>query len=329
MNEIFLDECDLSYIPSTRGPDVLKFEKTMAEYLKVDDCVAVNSGTSALHLSLLACGVGPKDTVIVPATTFVATANAVLYTGARVKLVDIDLKSWNLPALIKEKEYKKAKAIVPVSLYGNRVEIPHYNVSHYECNPYHQNIILDLAEAIHLDFGTDKYCCYSFNGNKTMTTGAGGLITGPDLNTIRKLIRPAYSNHLAYNYGMAAENARLGLKQILKLSDYIKKKEEINSAYRNYLHFLRFQGNIPGPYWMTACLFPEHIDIPTLQLRLEMRGIPTRRIFKPLNHYKHLPDGKIHKNSEYIFKHGLVLPSSTKNSEENIYEVCKAIKKLI
>ena len=324
---IFLDECDLSYIPSTRGPDVRKFEKAMAQYLEVDDCVAVNSGTSALHLALLACGIGRGDTVVVPATTFVATANAVLYTGAKVKLVDIDPETWNLPA----KEYKKAKTVIPVHLYGNKIERPVYidlagTITEIE---FSSKVVCDCAEAIHIKPRPHIYSCYSFNGNKTMTTGAGGLIAGPDLDTIRRLIKPAYSNFLAYNYGMAAENARLGLKQILKLSDYLKKKKEINSIYRDHLYFLEFQGKKPGPFWMTACLFPEHIDIPTFQLRLEMRGIPTRRIFKPLNHYKHLSDNKIYSNAEYIYKHGLCLPSSTKNDSEQIFEICQTIKKLI
>jgi len=317
---IYLDEADLDYVPSTKGEDVWKFEKAMAQYLEVEDCVAVNSGTSALHLALLACGVGRKDAVIVPATTFVATANAVLYTGAKVKLVDIDLNTWCMKNISSQLKFKK-KAAIPVALYGGSLIATARNIK----------LIHDRAEAINLKpENSNDYYCYSFNGNKTITTGAGGLITGPNLDTIRKLIKPAYSNCLAYNYGMAAENARLGLKQILKLSDYLKKKEEINSAYRDYLYFLKFQGNKPGPYWMTACLFPEYIDIPTLQLRLEMHGIPSRRIFKPLNHYKHLADGKIYKNAEFIYKHGLVLPSSVKNnSEESIYEICQTIKKLI
>jgi dTDP-4-amino-4,6-dideoxygalactose transaminase len=104
---IYLDEADLDYIPSTKGEDVHKFEKAMSEYLGVKDCVATNSGTSALHLSLLACGIGLKDTVVVPATTFVATANAVLYTGAKVKIVDVDSETWNL----KNEGYKFYKKV--------------------------------------------------------------------------------------------------------------------------------------------------------------------------------------------------------------------------
>ena len=86
---IYLDECSLDYIPSTRGIDVQEFEIAMGKYLGVDQCVATNSGTSALHLALLACGIGRRDKVLVPATTFIATANAVSYTGAKVILQDV------------------------------------------------------------------------------------------------------------------------------------------------------------------------------------------------------------------------------------------------
>ena len=316
---IYLDEADLDYIPSTIGEDVRKFEKAMAEYLGVDDCVATNSGTSALHLSLLACGIGRGDTVVVPATTFVATANAVLYTGAKVKLVDIDPETWN----IEDRTYKSS-AVIPVCLYGASTKIK-FSVKK-AC------LVWDCAEGI--CFAIDKdtignYAAYSFNGNKSMTTGGGGLVAGKSLDAVRQLMKPAKSDCLAYNYGMPAHNARLGLEQLKKLPEYLEKKTTFNKIYREELSFLKFQKAEPGPCWMTAALFPEWIDIEQFKVRLELRGIPTRRIFKPLNHYKHLAGGKTYENAEYIYKHGLCLPSSTKNYSEDIYEVCQTIKKLI
>jgi perosamine synthetase len=320
MSKIFLDEADLGYIPSTIGEDVQKFEKAMAEYLGVSEVVATNSGTSALHLALLACGIGRKDTVVVPATTFVATGNAVLYTGAKVELVDVDSENWCLPAGV----YKRARAVVPVSLYG--------------CKPYLSirpkgSVIHDFAEAIHFRSMAD-WGCYSFNGNKTMTTGGGGMVAGRDLDVIRQLIKPAYHNGMAYNYGMPAHNARLGLEQLKKLPEYLEKKTTFNKIYREELDFLKFQKAEPGPCWMTAALFPEWVNIEQLQIRLQARGIPTRRIFKPLNHYPQFEAYTfrgpiIYTNAEYLYKHGLCLPSSTKNSPEDIYKVCKTIKKLI
>lgn len=329
---IYLDEPDLDYVPSTRGEDVRTFERAMAEYLGVDDCVAVNSGTSALHLALLACGIGRGDTVVVPACTFVATANAVLYTGAKVRISDIDSKDWHLL----RGTHKKLDAVIGVSLYGNPK-------SNFRSTEPSIPVIGDYAEAIHLKppVNTHKYTCYSFNGNKTITTGSGGLIVGFHLGKIRDLINPAHTNGLAYNYGMAAENARLGLRQLEHLDDYIELKKEFNRMYREELPFLKFQGNEPGPYWMTAAAFPEWVNIKQLKFRLEIRGIRTRRIFKPLNYYKHLrwkrwwpvtnwfKRGPPYPNAEYLYQHGLVLPSSVKNKYDQIYSVCKTIKKLI
>jgi perosamine synthetase len=319
---IYLDEADLDYISSTKGVDVRIFEREMAEYLDVDDCVAVNSGTSALHLALLACGVNWGYPVAVPATTFVATANAVLYTGATVKLVDIELKNWGLPHEV----IKNTDAVVPVSLYGGEVT---YSIL-FDDYP----VILDLAEGLGSIMGkngTVDYSCYSFNGNKTMTTGGGGLIVGGDLDKIRRLMRPAYCNKLAYNYGMPAVNARLGLEQLKKLNEYLIKKETFNNIYREELSFLTFQEAAPGPYWMTACIFP--CDAKEFRLKLAARDIPTRRIFKPLNHYSHIYElhgvKKKYKNAEYLYKHGLCLPSSVRNTEKDIMYVCKTIKEVL
>ncbi len=328
---IYLDEAPLDYIPSTKGEDVRKFEKAISEYLGVSDCVAVNSGTSALHLALMACGIGRGDVVVVPAITFVATANAVLYTGAKVKIVDIDLTNW----LMEQCSLKKVSGALPVNLYGNSYKIG-WPIGT-------KTIIIDSSHDLTRQrWGIVNNYCYSFNGNKTMTTGGGGLIVGDNLEEIRKMIHPAYSNSIAYNYGMPAHNAILGLQELSTLSDKLKKKEEFNKIYREELYFLKFQGDKPGPYWMTACLFPEYINIDRFQLRLEMRGIPTRRIFEPLNHYKHLrfnrwwlPTNWFRKkttfpNAEYLYKHGLCLPSSLKeNQPEDILTVCKTIKELI
>jgi perosamine synthetase len=185
------------------------------------------------------------------------------------------------------------------------------------------------SEAIHTKGHKGWYSTYSFNGNKTMTTGGGGIVAGNNLAKIRELIKPAYHDGLAYNYGMPAHNARLGLEQLKKLPKYLEKKTTFNKIYREELSFLKFQKDEPGPCWMTAALFPEWVNIERLQIRLRGRGIPTRRIFKPLNHYKHLADGKTYPNAERIYKHGLCLPSSVKNSEKDILETCRAIKKLM
>ena len=105
------------------------------------------------------------------------------------------------------------------------------------------------------------------------------------------------------------------------------KKNKFNEIYRNELGELTFQDG-GGNWWLTACLFPYHIDICDLQFRLS-EDVPTRRVFRPLTHYGHLFDGEVYSTAEYLYMHGLCLPSSVKNTEDQIYDVCKTIKKLI
>ena len=323
---IYLDETSLDYIPSTRGIDVQNFEIAMGKYLGVDQCVAVNSGTSALFLALKACGIGKGDKVLVPATTFIATANAVSYTGARVVLSDVDSKHWCLRTDVDKTRWRFStgkEAVIPVCLYGNY----DFNFDVFPPCP----TILDAAEMvepINLNKSVD-YFCFSFNGNKNMTTGGGGLIVGNKLDKIRQMIKPGTYDGIGYNYGMPALNARLGLKQLKLLDAHKEKKQHFNKIYReNLKHRLTFQ-NVTGTPWMTAALFPAGTDISETQHRLKDRGVPTRRVFKPLNHFKPYRDGKTYPVSEEIWERGLCLPSSVKNSKEDIYEVCQIIKKLL
>jgi perosamine synthetase len=324
---IYLDEPDLEYIPSTRGNGVAEFERKMADFLGVNDCVAVNSGTSALFLSLLACGIGPEDEVVVPATTFVATANAVLMTGAKVVLCDVDKDSWLLDwaSNIELVYHPVLEAIVPVSLYGNTFN---EDVSFFRVN-----VIVDNSEALGNPRVNGDYFCYSFNGNKTITTGGGGLIIGANLDKIREIINPGSYDGLGYNLGMPALNARLGIEQLKNADRYIAKKNRFNEIYRSELDgFVTLQEsshNADSSWWMTACLFPEHINIDELRGKLLYDGIPTRRIFRPLNHYAHLKDAKTYPVAEYLYEHGLCLPSSVRNSEDDIYIICEIIKKYI
>ena len=326
LTNIYLDETSLDYIPSTRGIDVQNFEIAIGKYLGVDKCVATNSGTSALFLALKACGVGRGDKVLVPATTFIATANAVSYTGAKVVFTDVDPKHWCLP----DNHFKKFKVIIPVCLYGNW-EIT-YRIRG------EQQLVYDASEGIeklnHDSSATDSlripfYFCYSFNGNKNMTTGGGGLIVGEDLDEIRKMINPGTYNGVGYNYGMTALSARLGLEQLKLLDAHKEKKKRFNQIYReNLKHRLKFQ-EVTGTPWMTAVLFPKGSDIIGIQHKLNDRGIPTRRVFEPLNHFKPYMDGKTYPVAEDIWKRGLCLPSSVRNSEGDIHEICQKIKALL
>ena len=323
---IYLDETSLDYIPSTHGIDVQNFEIAMGEYLRVNQCVAVNSGTSALFLALKACGIGKGDKVLVPATTFIATANAVSYTGARVVLSDVDPVHWCLHTKVDKTRWRFSmgkEAVIPVCLYGN------YDFNFDKSTPC--PTILDAAEMvepINLNKSID-YFCFSFNGNKNMTTGGGGLVAGMGLDKIRQMIKPGTYDGVGYNCGMPALNARLGMKQLKLLDKHKEKKKRFNQIYRaNLKHRLTFQ-KVTGTPWMSAVLFPKGTDILGLQHVLKDKGVPTRRVFEPLNHFTPYRDGETYPVAEDIWNRGLCLPSSVRNRDEDIYKVCQIIKRLL
>ena len=315
---IYLDENPYTKY-STRSPKVAEFEKAMAQYLGVSDCVAVNSGTSALHLALLACGIEDYDTVIIPVLTFIATANAISYTGAGILFEDVHPKTWVMCGHYDE------DFIVGVDLYGN------------ECDAatYLGNNIGDCAESLGLDATRSYQCeCYSFNGNKTMSTGSGGLIVGLDIEKIRELAnvgrKKGEFNSIGYNYRMNGISAEMGLKQLPYLDKWVAKKRRFNQIYREQLSdIIQFQEPTPGSnpsWWFTAGLFEKGRDIISLQKKLSANGIPTRRIFQPLNQLKPYRTEERFPVAEDIYNRGLCLPSSTLNSEKDILRACKIIK---
>jgi len=308
---------------------VREFEIAMARYLGVSGCIATNSCTAAMHLALMECGVGSGHELIIPALTFVATRNVIEYVGAKPIISDVDLETWCITDKTIPRKGKIPKGIISVDLFGNPVGINKEFIKLAFSNLFGNQFFLisDSAESLGTKDPYDEsvdYLCYSFNGNKTMTTGGGGLLIGENLNYIREKINPGHYNGIGYNYRMTGLSAALGLAQLKRLPEFLKKKRRFNEIYRNELdELVTFQKATPDSnpsWWFTACLFPEHIHIAELQNKLLEHHIPTRRIFKPL---ADLP------NANYIYKHGLCLPSSTLNTEEDIYQICKVIKQLI
>ncbi len=316
---IYLDQSNISGIEiytitrtlrnnqvSTAGTTVQEFEQAMAKWLGVIDCIATNSGTSALHLALME-RVRPKDKVIIPALTFVATRNVLAYVEANPIIKDVDIETWLLPSRL----YIGYPLTMVVDLYGN---------------PFHGfATFYDSAESLGAWRGYHSaLTCYSFNGNKVMTTGGGGLLVGPDLDNIRAKLNPGSYDGTGYNYRMPALNAALGLGQLQRLDGFLEKKRRFNQIYRDELPMLKFQEATPGSepsWWMSCCLFEQGAEV--IQTALKERDIPTKRIFKPLADRESCP------NAWYIYDHGLCLPSSTLNEDEDILTVCKKIRGIL
>jgi len=224
-----------------QGPKVKEFEDRFAEYVGVKNAVAVNSGTAALHVALLAAGVKPGDEVIVPSFTFIATANSVLYCNARPVFADIREDSFNMDvADVERKVTEKTKAIIPVHLYGQVADMKELmqlasekNIAVVEDACQSHGALCDGKKA-----GSFSLGCFSFYPTKNMTTGEGGMITTDDdgLAESCRVIRShgsrkRYYHHiLGFNYRMTDINAAIGLAQLQKLDGFNGKRIE-NASY--------------------------------------------------------------------------------------------------
>jgi perosamine synthetase len=338
---------------STVGPLVSQFEERFRRHIDVAGAVTTQSGTAAIHLALYELGIGPGDEVIVPALTFIATANPVVYVGATPVLADVDPKTFNISAEeIERKITEKTKAIIPVHLYGNPCEMDKIISMAKRRGLY---VIEDATESLGARYGKrhmgtfGDLGCFSFNGNKIITTGGGGMIVGNDAkrlehvkflsNQAKNLTESLGHTHpeIGFNYRMTNIEAALGLAQMDSLNLFLKKKKRFNTIYREGLtgiNGLRFQESLEGAesaFWFTCVLFDRDIEVAPLIRKLKDKGVPTRRIFPPLTEsspYKNLKRGA-YKNSYDIYRRGLCLPSSTLNREEDIYRACGILKETV
>lgn len=341
---------DSGYV-STIGPYVSEFETKFAKYIGVKKAVSVQSGTSAIHISLYELGIGKGDEVIVPVLTFIATVNPVIYVGAKPVFVDVDIKTWNIDLNeIEKKITKRTKAIIPVHLYGNPCNMDEIIKI---AKKHRLFVIEDATESLGARYkgkhtGTfGDFGCFSFNGNKIITTGGGGMVVSRDrdrIEHIRFLINQArdgsreyYHTEVGFNGRMTNIEAALGLAQMERLKGFLKSKRRYNSIYREELkkvgsiHFQEEYDNAVSSCWFTCIVFEKGKDSVMLEKALNDKGIPVRRVFMPIVEF---PPYKSYKregygNSYRIYERGLCLPSSTLNSEDDVYYVCRTIKKLI
>lgn len=330
---------------SSASEIVDEFEEKIANYLNINkDCVlATNSGTSALHLALIGAGVKKNDYVLLPTTTFVSTANVVKYIGAKIVFADIDIYNWCIShnyvdafsRSLKNKKLEQKMFVIPVDLYGCTEDY----IDYIEEEIWNASIIIDAAES----FGKRKvneddgdFICFSFNGNKIVTTGAGGLLIGDkdDIQYLRHLsvqskLKNGFYDNIGYNYRMAGINAALGLIQLKRIDEFLEKKRHIKYLYSRSLDdsiiFQEDYGNSSN--WLTTILFPDDINIEDFKNYLYISGIETRRIFTPLHLSKPFKNNKSYPNAEYLYNHGLCLPSSTLCTDNDVLYVCEKVNK--
>lgn len=348
--ERVLSAIESGYV-STFGPFVAEFEQELAGFLDVKKVLAVQSGTAAIYLSLLELGIGPGDEVIVPALTFAGTVNPVLYVGATPVFVDVDPLTWNIDvSRLRDLVTDKTRAVICVHLYGNPCDMDFLQEF---VRTYDLSLIEDATESLGATYAgkmTGTYGeagCFSFNGNKLITTGGGGLIVlreSQRLEHLRYLINQAKAANgwegfaeIGFNYRMTNLAAALGTAQMVRLPEFLVRKKEIFSLYEQVLGSLAdvsLQKESPSAVssrWFTCGALSRGKDVVSVQKALEQHGIPSRRLFQPLNQLKAY--GKYVNGSfpvaEGLYQRGLCLPSSILNSSEEIDGVASVLRDII
>jgi perosamine synthetase len=293
-------ECLDSTWISSKGDFISEFEKQFAAYVGASHAAAVCNGTAALHVALLALGIGPGDEVIVPTLTYIAAVNAIAYTGATPVFVDSRRDTWQMdPADVQRKITSRTKALMVVHLYGHPCELQALK----EIAREHRLLVVeDCAEALGARYkgklvGTfGDIAAFSFYGNKTITTGEGGMIVTNDRTLAESAKhfkgqglaahREYWHDVIGYNYRMTNICAAIGLAQLERVDEFLSKKRELAKTYEKSLQGLPVEvhcesANVAHSYWMTSLLVEDPADRDELRAHLRERGIETRPLFYP------------------------------------------------
>ena len=288
----------------TSGKNVKNLEAEFAKYVGTESAVAVNSCTAALHAILLAMGVKQGDEVIVPSNTFVATANAALYVGAKPVFADSDPATFNLsPEDVSRKVSPRTRAIIPVHLGGNPCEMKALGEI---AEDHHIALIEDCAHAHGAKF-QGKLCgsfgvasAFSFYATKIMTTGEGGIVTTDDAELAEKIRRirnhgrggygPMVITDLGFNYRMPDLLAVIGLSQLKRLGESLNERNELAKEYSSFLSatpWLKPQGVSEGnfcSYYVYICRLMPGAPITQEEMieHLSERGVGTSVLYYPV-----------------------------------------------
>jgi perosamine synthetase len=344
----YLNEClDSSWI-SSKGRFIGQFENDFAEYINVKKATTVCNGTVALHLALESLGIGAGDEVIVPTLTYIASVNAISMVGAIPVFVDSLEDTWNIDySQIIKKITPKTKAVMVVHLYGLPCEMKEIVQI---CKKNNLLLIEDAAEAFgskynHQHTGTfGNIATFSFFGNKTITTGEGGMVVSNDIDVIQlaahlksqavSATREYWHNELGYNYRMTNICAAIGLAQLEKADLIIEKKRDLANWYKEELKGLpilfQYESNeIYNSYWMVSVLFQDELTRNKVRAALKDDGIETRPLFYPAHTMPKFKSNEIFPIAESLSKRGVNLPSYPELSREDVVRICMEIKKAI
>ncbi|WP_068689867.1 DegT/DnrJ/EryC1/StrS family aminotransferase [Culturomica massiliensis] len=341
------------------GPNVDAFEKALAAYLREDKhVVALSAGTAALHLGLILLGAGVGDEVICQSFTFSASANPIMYQGAKPVFVDSEASTWNMdPVLLEEaikdrlrKTGKLPKAIIPVHLYGMPARLDRICEI---AGRYGIPVLEDAAEALGSEFkgrkcGTfGELAALSFNGNKMITTSGGGALVCRSEEeagqvkfyaTQARDAAPHYQHsHIGYNYRMSNICAGIGRGQMFVLEEHVARRRAIHALYTSLLKDIPGISVLQNPssdfdsnFWLTCITVDPLVAGCTrenIRLALDADNIESRPLWKPMHLQPVFAEAPFYGNgtSEHLFDIGLCLPSGPTLTDEDIRRVVEVV----
>lgn len=344
----YVDECIASTWISSRGEYVSRFETAFARYIGAPHATAVCNGTVALHLALAALGLGPGDEVILPTFTYVASANAVAQTGARPVFVDSLPDTWQIdPADVRRRITARTRAIMVVHLYGQSCDMDAIGAIARE---HGLRVVEDCAEA----FGTrwrgrhvgtfGDVATFSFFGNKTITTGEGGMVVARDAalharcaklkNQGVSAEREYWHDEVAYNYRMTNVAAAIGVAQMERADAIVARKRELAGWYREALAGLPVELHAEQPgtthsFWMNSILVDDAACRDPLRERLAIAGIETRPLFPPVHSMPMYGAEGAFPVAASLAARGLNLPSGPGLTRDDVAGIAGAIARVV
>ncbi len=340
-----IDCLDSTWI-SCKGKYVNEFETKFADYIGAKYATGCCNGTVALHLALEALGFEDGDEVIVPTYTYIASVNTIIQAGAKPVFADSLENGWQIdPADIEKKITSKTRAIMVVHLYGQICDMPSIMKIAKEHDLF---LIEDCAEAFGSKYG-DKYAgtfgdiaAFSFFGNKTITTGEGGMLVTNNKFLYEKAThlkaqgvasyRQYWHDAMAYNYRMTNICAAIGLAQLEKADQFLARKREIAKMYREKLSDLpiKMHTELEGTthsYWMCSLLTNSNDERESLRKFLDEKNIETRPLFYPV-HLMPMFNKRFesHPVAENIGLAGINIPSWPGLTDDQIKYICECVR---
>jgi perosamine synthetase len=366
----YVKDClDTGWISSV-GSYVNQFEEKIAEFTGAQYAVATMNGTAALHIALQLAGVREKDLVIVPNITFIASCNAIKYTGADPMLIDIDANTWQMDLDLLEEHlekytyivaegdgvneeiirphsllsHRRIGAIMPVHVLGNMVNMDRLKSI---CEKFHLPIVEDSTEALGSYYknrhsGTfGQFGTFSFNGNKIISTGGGGMIVTDDENLAKKAKHittqaktdPFEYDHdeIGYNYRLVNVLAAIGVAQMEQLPSFLERKKAIEKYYRDHLEseniqFQKIDQHVTPNNWLHTIKVKN--QRPLIKHLLD-NGVQCRPFWVPMNQlqmFHHSPYITHNNIADSIYSSCISIPSSTNLTDAQVEEVVRVIK---